>query len=72
VEPIGFSPTITVDDTVKGSATTMFLDHHDSMVAARCLQVSNTITVPEGMFQMLEGITVFLIHHGSMVAACCP
>jgi len=32
---------------VKSIATAVFLSHHDSMVAACCLQVRNTVIVAE-------------------------
>ena len=59
------------------TATAVFLAHHDSMVAACCLQISKTYCHRSGDSLKLEGkaahttITVFLIYLGSMVVACC-
>jgi len=59
---------------VNSSATTVFMDENESMVAACCLQVRNThchrrdaLLKPDGK-EAHTTITVFLTHYGSKVA----
>jgi len=63
---------------VKSSATTVFLAHYYSLVAAFCLHQEHCYCHRRDASLKLEGkaahatITVFLTYLGSMVAACCP